>query len=109
MGELQLAGLIAVCAGETALDVTEQLGLEQRLRQAGAIDRDIFGGAAGRLVVDVRCDDVFTDAAFAGQQDLRIACAARSACVMRSIVTLSAAIGCGVTSICACNCNGSHI
>ena len=37
---LELADLVAICAGEAALDVPEQLGLEQRLGQPGAVDRD---------------------------------------------------------------------
>ena len=40
VGQLQLAGLVAVGAGEAALDVAEQLRLEQRLGEAGAVDRD---------------------------------------------------------------------
>ena len=40
VGHLELAGLVAVGAGEAALHVAEQLRLEQRLRQAGAVDGD---------------------------------------------------------------------
>ena len=40
VGHLQLAALVAVGAGEAALDVAEQLRLEQRLGEAGAVDRD---------------------------------------------------------------------
>ena len=38
VGELELAGLVAVGAGEAALDVTEQLRLQQRLGHARAVD-----------------------------------------------------------------------
>ena len=37
MRELELAALVAVGAGEAALDVSEELRLEQRLGQAGAV------------------------------------------------------------------------
>ena len=40
MRQLQLADLVAMRAGEAALDVTEQLRFEQRLRDARAIERD---------------------------------------------------------------------
>ncbi len=36
---LELADLVAIRAGEAALDVAEQLGLEERLGQPGAVDR----------------------------------------------------------------------
>ena len=39
VGHLELAGLVAIGAGEAALHVAEQLGLEQRLGNAGAVDR----------------------------------------------------------------------
>ena len=38
VGVFELAGLVAVGAGEAALDVAEQLGFEQRLGDAGAVD-----------------------------------------------------------------------
>ena len=40
MRELELARLVAIRAGEAALHVTEQFGLEQGLGQARAVDRD---------------------------------------------------------------------
>ena len=39
VGDLELAGLVAVGAGEAALDVPEQLGFEERFGEAGAVDR----------------------------------------------------------------------
>ena len=52
--ELQLAELVAVGAGEAALDVAEQLGLEERLGQPGAVDGDERTAGALRVRVDVR-------------------------------------------------------
>ena len=40
MRELQLARFVAIRAGEAAFDVSEELRLEERLRQAGAVDSD---------------------------------------------------------------------
>ena len=39
VGDLELAGLVAIGAGEAALHVAEQLRFEQRFGQAGAVDR----------------------------------------------------------------------
>ena len=47
---LQLAGSIAIRAGEAAADMPEQLGLEQRLGEAGAVDRDEGTVAPGRVL-----------------------------------------------------------
>ena len=49
VGHLELARLVAIGAGEAALDVAEQLRLEQRFRQAGAVDRDHARAAARAL------------------------------------------------------------
>ena len=38
VGELELARLVAIGAGKAALHVTEELGLEKRLGQSGAVD-----------------------------------------------------------------------
>ena len=40
MRELQLSRLVAVRAGEAALDMSEELRLEERFREAGTIHRD---------------------------------------------------------------------
>ena len=68
----ELARLVAIGAGEAALHVAEQLGLEQRFRQAGAVDRreDVVRPRAAR--VDVARDDFLADAALAGDQDLGV-------------------------------------
>ena len=52
VGHLELAQLVAVRASETALDVSEQLGLEQRLGQAGAVDGDKRPLGAPAAVMD---------------------------------------------------------
>ena len=50
VGGFELARLVAIGAGEAALDVAEQLGLEQRFGQAGAVDRrEHVAGARGRV------------------------------------------------------------
>src|SRR5688572_21215591 len=72
MSDLQLTGLVPEGARETSLDVAEQLRLEQRFGQASAVHRNVFGGAASRVVMNVLSDDILADAAFAGEKDLRI-------------------------------------
>jgi hypothetical protein len=70
---LQLADLVAVRAGEAALDVSKELGLEERLRQTGAVDRDEGTAAAGRFRVQCPGDEILADAALASHEDLRVA------------------------------------
>ena len=70
MRELELAALVAVGAGEAALDVAEELRLEQRFGDAGAVDRHERRQPAAGVAVDVARDDVLADAALAGDQDL---------------------------------------
>ena len=65
VGQLELAQLVAVRAGETALDVSEQLGLEQRLGKAGAVDGDKRPLGAPAAVVDGLRDELLAGAAFA--------------------------------------------
>ena len=52
VGELEAPGLAVARAGERALLVAEQLALEQRLGQRGAVDATIGRAAAGALLVD---------------------------------------------------------
>ena len=73
VGELQLPELVAMRAGEAAFHVPEQLRLEQRLGDAGAVHRHVFASAPLRMRVDVAGDDVLADAALAGDQHLGIA------------------------------------
>ena len=72
VGELELAELVAVGAGEAALDVTEQLGLEQRFGQAGAVDGDERPLGAGAAVVDSLRHQFLAGAAFSGDQHLGV-------------------------------------
>ena len=70
---LQHADLVAERVRERALHVAEQLRLEQRLRDAGAVDRhERLPGAAG-VGVDELGDEVLADAALAGDQHLGVA------------------------------------
>jgi hypothetical protein len=59
-------------AGEAAADVAEQLRLEQRVGNAGAVDRDQRQRGAPALLVDETRRDLLADAAFAGNQDLGV-------------------------------------
>ena len=72
MGGLELSWLVPVGACEAALDVTEQLGLEQRLRQTGTVDRreDMAGARTAR--VDRARDDFLPDPAFTRDENLRV-------------------------------------
>ena len=50
--------------------MSEQLGFEQRLGDARAIDSDVLGLFAGGFRVDVPRDQIFPRAALASNQDL---------------------------------------
>ena len=69
---LEQARLVAVGAGERAAHVAEQLRLEERVGQAGAVDRDELRARAGALLVDQAGEDLLADAALAGDEDLRV-------------------------------------
>ena len=56
MRQLELAALVAVGAGEAAFDVSEQLGLEERFRQAGAVHGHEWRLLASRVAVNVARD-----------------------------------------------------
>ena len=64
---------IAVGAGEAAPDVTEELGLEQRLRKRRAVDRDERRAAARAAGVNEARDDFLARPALAGDQNLGVA------------------------------------
>ena len=72
VGDFELARLVAIGAGEAALDVAEQLRLEQRLGQAGAVDRDEGSRGAGPLRLNRAGDELLADAALAGDEHLRV-------------------------------------
>ena len=71
MRELELAALVAIGAGEAALDVPEELRLEQRFGEAGAVDRHERRLPATGMAMDVARDQVLAHAALAGDQHLR--------------------------------------
>ena len=68
--QLDLAPLVAIRAGEAALDVTEQLRLEERFGHAGAVHGHERRRLAGRLLVDESRHHVLADAALAGDEHL---------------------------------------
>ena len=70
MRELELAALVAVGAGEAALDVAEELRLEERFGDAGAVHRHERRQPAAGVAMDVARDHVLAHAALAGDQDL---------------------------------------
>ena len=69
--ELDLPLLVAVGAGEAALHVSEQFGLEEGFGQPGAVHRHERGRLAGRLVVNESRNHVLAHAALAGNEYLR--------------------------------------
>ena len=71
--QTELADLVAIRAGEAALDVAEQLRFEQRFGDARAVDGHELGRAAARMIVNVPGDDILAGAAFAGHQHFRVA------------------------------------
>jgi hypothetical protein len=72
VGELEAALSHGHRAGERPLLVTEQLGLEQRLRERGARDLHHRPAAAIRVVVERLRDELFSGAALAGDEDGRV-------------------------------------
>src|SRR6185369_9366793 len=71
LGLVEPAALVAVGARETAPHVSEQLRLEKRVRNAGAIDGD-EGPLPTAALVNQPGDDVLADAAFTGDEDLGV-------------------------------------
>ena len=72
IAHLELAGLVAVGAGETALHVAEELRLEERLGNAGAVDRHKGLARPVGTVVDGSGDQLLADTALAGDEDLGV-------------------------------------
>ena len=58
--------------GEAAAHVPEQLGLEQRLRKARAVDRHERHARAAAVPMDALRDDFLPGSAFAGDENLRV-------------------------------------
>ena len=73
VGRFQPAALVAIGAREAAPDVSEQLGLEQGIGHAGAVDADQRRVTPRAALVNDARDDFLADAAFAGDQHLGIA------------------------------------
>jgi hypothetical protein len=70
---LELARLVAIGAGEAALDVSEQLRFEECLGEAGAVHRREGHVGARAGVMNGARHDLLADAALAVDQDLRVA------------------------------------
>src|SRR5439155_15430376 len=69
VGELELPELLGVGVGERALLVPEELALEERLRDGGAVERDERTSGARAPVVDRLGDQLLPRAALAGDED----------------------------------------
>src|SRR5262249_22145533 len=69
---LELPGLTSMGAREGAFLVAEELGLEQPLRDRGAVDLDEGPVTAHRCRVDSTCDEVLAHAAFAANENGRV-------------------------------------
>src|SRR5262245_32746685 len=69
---LELPGLTTMGARECAFLMAEELGLQQSLRDGGAIDLDEGPLAAHRCRVDSTCDEVLAHAALAANQNGRV-------------------------------------
>jgi hypothetical protein len=72
VGHLELALLVAVGAGEAALHVAEEFGLEQRLGQPGAVDGHERPCGARAVGVHRTRHEFLADAAFARDEDLGV-------------------------------------
>ena len=68
VGQLEEAGMVRSGAGEGALGVTEQLGLEQLLRDGGAVDAGKAAFGPGAHPVDGAGDDFLSGPTLAGDQ-----------------------------------------
>jgi hypothetical protein len=72
VGCFELAGPVAVGAGEASLQIAEQLRLEERFRQARTIHRDERAITAGALLMDRARHELLARAAFARDQYFRV-------------------------------------
>ena len=68
VGQLEAADLVAVGAGERALDVAEQLAFQQARRQGGAVDLDERLAGPRAVVVDAPGQQFLAGAALAAEQ-----------------------------------------
>ena len=72
VGHLELALLVTIGAGEAALHVAEEFGLQQGLGQAGAVDGDHGARGTSTALMDRVRDELLADAALARDEHLRI-------------------------------------
>ena len=68
VGRLEEARLVAIGAGEGAADVAEELALEQRVRERGAVDRDEGALARGEPAWIGAREHLLAGAGLAGEQ-----------------------------------------
>ncbi len=73
VGLLESADALPIGAGEGALLVTEELGLEQGLRQRGAVHLDEVARGAQRVVMDRAGDQLLAGSRLAANQHGRVA------------------------------------
>src|SRR5208282_4888774 len=73
VGRLEPAGLVLDRAGKCAAHVPEQLALEKFFGEGGAIDDDERLALAAAPSMNLAGDDVLAGAAFAGEQNSRVA------------------------------------
>jgi hypothetical protein len=69
VGGLELADLVVDGAGEGALDVAEELRLDQGLGDRAAVDGDQGAAGARRSLVDLAGDQLLAGAGLAGDHD----------------------------------------
>ena len=69
-GSLELSDLRAVCAGERAFLVAEELGLDERRRKRRALDGDERSGRSRRQVVERLCDELLSRSRRAFDKDV---------------------------------------
>src|SRR5262249_41247750 len=72
LGLLEASLLVAVRVGEAAARVAEELRFEERVRDAGTIDRDERSVLARAALMHEPRDDFLADAAFTGHEDLGV-------------------------------------
>ena len=71
VGEVEQSGLVAIGASETALGVTEQFGLEQRLTEAGAVEREELRVTTTTTLIDEFGQYFLADSAFTCDENFR--------------------------------------
>jgi hypothetical protein len=70
--QFQQPDAIPVCSCEASAHVTEQLRFKQGIGDADTVDRDHRHVSAQAAPMDQACHDILADAAFTGQEDLRV-------------------------------------